>query len=207
MTSDDDAPPVPGDAPTRPRAGWVARRTGVLATRRTVTIGIVAVLAIGAAGAWWLAGGPDRQGVARVSGEPDCPGFVAPTPQQRDGLAENLVPIMPEFPVGPDGATVCRYPGMNSRTDGVIHGAILDAARTAEVAGWLDTERDPAQSPDACLGQDDGSRIVLTFRYPQGPPVQVTIRTSGCPATTNGVRREVTPHDVVARIERLVPSS
>jgi hypothetical protein len=206
MTSGDDAPPMSGDSSTRREDGWSARRIGGSATRRTMVIGIVAVLAIGT-GAWWLAGGPDRQGVTRMSGAPDCPALVPQAPLQRDGLADNLVPIMPKFPVGPVGATVCRYPGMNSRTDGVVHGAELDEARTAEVAGWLDTEHDPARSPDACLGQDDGSRLVLTFRYPQGPPVRVTIRTSGCPASTNGVRREVTRHDVVARIERLVPAS
>lgn len=169
-------------------------------------IGMVAALAV-AGGVWWFGGGPQRQGITPVAGGPDCPMPVAQQPPPRDGLADHLVPIMARFPVGPERATVCRYPGMNSRSAGVIRGAALDAARTAEVAGWLNSGPAPTADPDTCTGQDDGSRIVLTFGYPQGPPVQVVIRTSGCPATSNGVRHEVTPREVVTRIAGLVPTS
>jgi hypothetical protein len=171
----------------------------------------VAVVGAGL-GVWLATGGARRQGVTRVAGPPDCPSVVVPPPR-RAGLDLRIVPVLP-LPVGPVGATVCHYPGRQDRLGaagaagaaGLVRGAILDAVRTAEVAGWLDSGRAEVEAGAAstCL-VGDGPRVLITFRYADGPPVLVTVHRTGCRAVSNGLRTELPRSDVLKLIDGLVP--
>jgi hypothetical protein len=131
----------------------------------------------------------------------------------RDGLDRHLVPVLP-LPVGPIGATLCRYPpvpasdrkaGSAASAGRAIEGVVLDAARTAEVAGWLDVGGVvvPPGTVQHCP-VDDGSALVLTFRYATGPRAQVIVHTAGCRTITNGVRTEAARPAVSARLDDLI---
>lgn len=193
--------PMMGDVATTNGDDMQSASTGP-PTRRglpPVAVAVVTVAVAGSGLAGWFAGaGPDRQGVTGVSGPPGCPAAVPGLPPRRDGLDLRLVPVLP-LPVGPVTATVCRYPGGS-----VVVGVELDAARTAEVAGWFDTGGVPVPADRVlrCPG-DDVPVVVVTFRYASGPPVQVTVQRSGCRTVSNGVRVEATRDDVLTRLDRL----
>jgi hypothetical protein len=211
MTSEDGAsagPPAPDGTVPRRAEAWSARRFGVPRTRRAMVASGLAVLAGLGVGGWFAVGGPDRQGVRDVSGPPDCPATVPPLPAPRRGLDVRIVPVLP-LPIGPVGATLCDYPGSGSGSgsgSASVHGAVLDAARTSQVAGWLDSGRyEVAASPAPRCPADDGSAVVITFRYADGPPAQVTVHRSGCRSVSNGVRTEMPRSDVLTLIDALVP--
>lgn len=207
MTSQDDAPQAPS------RSGAVStRRAGRSPTRRAVVpAGLVAVVVAGLAGGF-VAGIPQRQGVTVVHGPPDCPAAPSPVPVRREGLDLRIVPVLP-LPIGPVGATVCDYTGPAPVTSTgpapvttslPVRGMVLDPARTAQLAGRLDSGGSdaPTGRPGTCP-PDDGARVVITFRYAQDPPVQVTVRRSGCRTASNGVRTQLPRPDVLTLIDRL----
>ena len=185
-------------------------------------LGVLAGVAIAAGlGWWWLAGGPAHQGYsvappAACAATSSAIPFPAPA---RPGLDRFVLPVGP-VPVAPVRATVCRY-----AAGGRLAGALeLDPARTAVLAaavaepltGWpddallakhppaltdaqLDAARPPGCSPD-------GSAVVLTFAYPQGPPVVVRVREGPCADLTNGTISLRTPPavaDSLAALPRL----
>jgi hypothetical protein len=209
MTSEDGAaagPCAPDGTVARRAEASPARRFGAPRTRRAMVVSGLAVLAGLGVGGWFAVGGPDRQGVTEVSGPPDCPATVPPLPTPRRGLDLRIVPVLP-LPIGPVGATLCHYPGPASGSvSGPVRGAVLDAARTSQVAGWLDSGRSqvPAGQVRSCP-VDDGSAVVITFRYAEGPPAQVTVHRSGCRTASNGVRTELPRSDVLTLIDRMVP--
>ena len=221
MTSEDGAsagPPAPDGTAARRAEAWSARRFGAPRTRRAMLASGLAVLAGLGVGVWLAVGGPDRQGVRVVSGPPDCPATVPPLPAPRRGLDVRIVPVLP-LPIGPVGATLCHYPGAASgsvsgsasgsaSSSGAVpvRGAVLDASRTSQVAGWLDSGRyEVPASPAQDCPADDGSAVVITFRYADGPPAQVTVHRSGCRTVSNGVRTEMPRSDVLTLIDAMVP--
>lgn len=190
---------------------WFGRRR----VRRSLVATGLAVMMVAGLGGWLASGAAQRQGITRVTGPPDCPLAVVAPPPRRAGLDLRIVPVLP-LPVGPVRATVCHYSGGLDRSEkngpvasgsgSLGHGAVLDAVRTAEVAGWLDSGR-----AEVAAGQilncpaGDGSLVLITFRYADGPPVQVTVRRTGCRAVSNGVRTELPRTDVLTLIDGLVP--
>jgi hypothetical protein len=174
-----------------------------LGGRRVLGVAVVVAVAVGLIG-WLAIGGADRQGVRQVAGPPDCPADPGPLPPQRDGLDRHLVPVLP-LPIGPVGATVCRYPALADRAGDAVGGAVLDASRTAEVAGRLDDGGVlvPPGGGGDCPA-DDGSALMVTFRYAQGPQVRVTVHPSGCRRITNGVRTQEGRPDLVSELDALI---
>ncbi len=178
------------------RARITRRRAG-----GTAAVGALLV----ATTAWWMSGaGPAARGVAP---DPACPGALsaavqAPLPP-RAGLADHLVPVGP-LPIGPVRASVCRYGvAKGERPPALVAGARLDAARTAEAAGWLDSVPVAPSVAAGCTG--DAPLDVLTFGYADGPDVRVVLHHGGCPDVTNGVLVLPPTADLVSRLDELIP--
>lgn len=199
-SSADSVPPL-GDATGRGRGGnlrsSLPTRTRIVAAAALVGVG-------GGLATWGVVDRASRQGITRVATADDCPPVAGPLPPPRDGLDQHLVPVLP-VPVGPIRAVICRYP-VPGPVGPAATGAVLDATRTAEVAGWLDDASVLAPPGTTDCPESGGPTLVMTFRYADGPPVQVTARSDGCRRATNGVRLEIARAEVVARIDRLIPS-
>ncbi len=178
---------------------------------RVVAVPALVILAIGGAALWWTSpDGPRARGVHATSSCPSQPaadamGAGSGAGPPRAGSRERMVPVLP-VPVGPVRTTVCRYAPAGGATTGALRlvaSARLDAARTAEAAGWLDTAVSavPARVCPAGTAAVD----VLTFGYPQGPDVVVTIRRLGCGTVSNGVLERRPGRALIRALDGLVP--
>ena len=179
--------------------------------RRTAALG--GVLVAGAAAVlWWNSGsGPLSRGIDATA---DCAAGApvgAPGEPARTDAADHLVPVLP-VPVGPVGATLCRYSGPQG---GLEAGLRLDATRTAEVAGWLDAlPAAPGESPtcpgdasDPAVDTATGPVDLVTFGYREGAEVTVAVRHGPCVAASNGVLTATDGPALTARFDELVDAA
>jgi hypothetical protein len=147
---------------------------------------------------WWnSATGPVTRGLSPTSScDLTAPTVPLPAPEREDA-AEHLVPVLP-VPVGPVRATLCRYPAGGSETP---TGLELDATRTAEIAGWLDTLPSDGATVPGCATDTDGPVDVVTFGYPEGADATVVIWHGSCVVASNGALTATGDATVVDRLQ------
>lgn len=184
--------------------------------RRVRLAGAAAGLVVVIAGAAWWSGGPQAQGIGRMTGPgTGCP----PAPQApAPGDPRDASPGIPGLvaTVGPTGATVCRYAGAGVR--GLAPGAVrasveLDAARAAELAGVIDFPASgqaavpvaqlgtlTAASPQRCR-PEPADRVVIRFRYRTGSDVVVALDTGRCQVVSNGALAIPFRNDLVRELD------
>jgi hypothetical protein len=83
-------------------------------------------------------------------------------------------------------------------------GLELDATRTAEVAGWLDTLPAGWTEVPSCATDTDGPVDVVTFGYDQGADATVVIWHGSCVIASNGVLTATGDAELVERLRELV---
>lgn len=169
-------------------------------SRRGRWIGAAVGAAVLGAGTvvWWnSATGPMARGIVATSScDPTAPTVPLPAPEREDA-AEHLVPVLP-VPVGPVRARLCRY---STDGSGTPAGLELDATRTAEIAGRLDTLPSGWTAVPGCATDTGGPVDVVTFGYLEGADATVVIWHGSCVIASNGVLTATGDATLVDRLQ------
>jgi hypothetical protein len=145
----------------------------------------LAVIVTAALAAPLLTAGGSSAGQTGITVHARCPendrGPIWP-PHLRSGVRDELVPT------GAKTLSVCAYNGANAtRTPQFglsASGATADGVLIRQVTAELDA-LEPTHGVINCPA-DLGNADVVTFAYASGPPVVITVGTTGCNAISNG---------------------
>ncbi len=167
--------------------------SGRTAGRAAATVGAAALL-VKACGSTVPPTAQTATTVAVAVDAPACPdaqaggpGPTSPETPVRPGLDAVLVPT------GPSVATVCRYGGLGTTSEGAgaaVARATVTGADLHRLVSELDatTWRVIDGSVRYSCPNWDGALDLVRFAYPSGPGVEVSVDLGGCGFASNGVR-------------------
>jgi hypothetical protein len=108
-------------------------------------------------------------------------------------------------PGSPDGATVCRYAGLNEpHPQHLVTSEPIGPGPAAGLAGDLNRAKAfPTGTPVNCPN-DVAADDLIRFGFPDGHRVDVVLDLTGCRTADNGQRQVFVPAEVSGRLAALV---
>jgi len=161
---------------------------------------LLVAVPVAAVAGWSLAGPPAGATAITPGGCPASYPSALPPVGQVSGN-DRLVPV------GPVSVRLCAFP-----PSGPVRSRVLDPARTAALAGLLDTPAAETDDPGArARCAPAASRVLLVFRYKQADPpaavlpeLLVAVDGGPCGLVATSARVETGRTDVVTEVSRLL---